>query len=93
MQIDLRAAQDGEIRAKEQIDGEVVSALIADLTGDNQCQLLVVFQTGQGDLIALKNQFTVLFGFNIFKSSRFSSWLCIPTRGIINCRPETTSDS
>lgn len=63
MQIDLRASQDGEIRAKEQIDGEVVSALIADLTGDNQCQLLVVFQTGQGDLIALKNQFIGSFWF------------------------------
>jgi hypothetical protein len=55
-QIDIRAAQTGEIRAKEQFEGgELAKAFLADLaaagpldSGEEQPQLTMIFRNGQG---------------------------------------------
>ncbi|KAI1724869.1 ciliary BBSome complex subunit 2, middle region domain-containing protein [Ditylenchus destructor] len=45
--IDIRSSESGEINCKDQIDGEMVAAFLADINGTGSLQLGLVYKNGQ----------------------------------------------
>lgn len=48
MQVDIRKAENGEILAKDQVDGELMGAFVADLNNSGTKQLTLAFASGKG---------------------------------------------
>lgn len=51
IQVDIRKAENGEILAKDQIDGDLAGAFVADLNNSETKQLTLAFANGKGELV------------------------------------------
>jgi hypothetical protein len=53
--------ENGEIRSREQVDGDVATALLADLEGEGHLQLIIICRNGQGSTPPLNIILNILF--------------------------------